>query len=144
MTAERPPHIVSLGQLKAKSEDVAARAKHVADTLRADYAAQLLHAVFPEHTLAIFARHWDEAEPALVQLLSRTSRVPDLEFSKGHSDFDALQTHEKSALINAEQEIMKIGSDDDILEHLDPGAEEHRDWTEFVLYLDPDREGRAL
>lgn len=143
MSTSITPHIGSLGAFTERAVKVAAEAKHLADSLRAEYARQLLHEHFPGHTLAVFARNWDEDNPALIQLLSANDAYPDLDLMKPAPDFDDLPQDKRAAVIEAEAKIVAIGADDDILEHLDPGAEEHQDWTEFVLYLDPNREGAA-
>lgn len=144
MRADIPPHIQSLKRMKDQAEDVEARAKTLADALRADYAANLLHDAFPDYALAIFARRWDEDEPALLQLLSAEADKPDLELGNDERSFIDLPEDKKSIVIEAERSVIRIGSDQDILDHLDPGDTEHDDWYEFVMHLDPHREGRVL
>lgn len=141
MSTTVAPHIGSLKAFTEHAVRVAAEAKHLADSLRAEYARQLLHEHFPNHALAVFARNWDEDQPSLIQLLSANDAASDLDLMKPAPDFEDLPQEKRAAVIDAEAKIIAIGSDDEILEYLDPGAEEHQDWTEFVLYLDPNREG---
>lgn len=141
-TAEVPPHVRSLELMKSRAENVAASAKHLADTLRAEYARLLLAEAFPGYTLAIFSRNWDEDEPKLLQILSDHRDLDDIDLSL--SSPAALPADQQSAAYAAQLQIRLIGSDDEILEHLDPGETEHEGWEEFVLYLDADRDGQVF
>ena len=49
-----------------------------------------------------------------------------------------LSSEQDKALAAAEHQIRLIGSDDDLLNHLDPSDEEHSDWFEFQLPLGDD------
>ncbi len=135
MTAAGTPHIQTLQLMKDMAEDVAARAKRSADTLRTEYARQLLRGAFPGHSLAVFARQWDQHEPTLVQLLSSRVDSADLDLAGDAGDFSALTPTAKRAITQAERQIVRIGSDEDILEHLLAGDAEHDGWYEFNLPL---------
>ena len=135
-TTHIPPHIGSLKLLTDHAVNVAADAKHLADQLRTHYAKALLKESFPDHTLAIFIRNWDEDRPSLLQLLSHGAGVDDIDLT---DDEDAhLSSEQDKALAAAEHQIRLIGSDDDLLNHLDPSDEDHGDWFEFQLPLDDD------
>jgi hypothetical protein len=138
-TAEIRPHVRSLELMKSRAESVAADAKHLADSLRAEYARLLLAEAFPGYTLAVFARSWGEDSPRLLQVLSDRRDQIDIDLSE--SNPAALPQAQQTAVYAAQLQITLIGSDDEILEHLDPGETDHEGWEEFVLYLDPDREG---
>lgn len=131
-----PPHVGSLKLLTDRAADVAANAKHLADQLRTHYAKALLKEAFPDHTLAVFARNWDEDQPSLLQLLSDRADVDDIDLS--HDEDGHLSRSQKSALAAAEHQIRLIGPDDDLLDHLESGQEDHSDWFEFQLSLSDD------
>lgn len=139
MTTTAPAHVRSLGLLKESAERVAGEAKHLADSLRAEYARLLIAEAFPEHTLAIFARNWDEEKPMLIQLLAGQTDIADLDLQED-PELDSIAPEKRKLLIEAERAIQVIGSDDDILRHLSPGETEHGDWTEFQLVLHPEDE----
>lgn len=123
-----------LAAQRAIAEKALERAKHRADTLRTKHAAALLRETFPRHEVAIFARNWDEDEPSLMQLLTTAESVGDIDRSKGDGRLD-LTREQWSAINQAENAIILIGPDDDILDHLDPSNEEHDGWVEFRLPL---------
>lgn len=114
------------------AEVALSEAKNKADAARAEYAAALLGETFPQHTLAVFTRNWDQDEPHLLQLISGAEGVEDLEVWEERDQLSPEQLH---AVNQAEIAIVLIGSDDDILEHLDPSDEYHNDWVEFDLPL---------
>ncbi|WP_424863024.1 hypothetical protein [Streptomyces sp. MMS24-I29] len=134
-TASLSPYLLSLSAMKEKAEDVAAQAKHLADTLRAEYARQLLRDAFPGHTRAVFTRDFNEDEPAPTRLLSADDETAALDLSKEAEDYSALTPELKQAVVDAELQIVQIGSDIDILEHLDPGEVEYDDGVDFTLDL---------
>lgn len=140
-TAELRPHVRSLELMKSRAENIAANAKHLADSLRAEYARLLLAEAFPGYALAVFARDWEEDEPKLLQLLSDRRDLDDIDLTL--SNPAALPEEQRRAAYEAQLQIRLIGSDEEILEHLDPGETEHEGWEEFVLYLDADRDGQV-
>lgn len=139
MTITAPAHVRSLGMLKESAERVAGEAKHLADSLRAEYARLLIAEAFPGHTLAIFARNWDEEKPVLIQLLTNQPQSTDLDLQED-PELESIAPEKRKLLIEAERAIQIIGSDDDILQHLSQGETEHADWTEFQLVLRPEDE----
>lgn len=124
-------------QLKAArdiAEEALAEAKRAADVLRTAYARALLTQAFPSHSLAVFARSRDEDEAKLIQLVSSTEGVDDLELTE-EAVYDALSPEQKHAFNEADSAIALIGDDDDLWGHLEAPDEEHDDWYEFDLYL---------
>lgn len=132
-----PAHLRSLEMLKSRADDVAERAKQMADSLRAEFARTLLAEVFPDHSVAIFSRHWEENEPQLLQVLSASDVVDDFEMSEDPG-LKTLPAEHRDYVSWAQAEIQAIGSDDDILRHLSFGETDHEGWTEFQLVLHPD------
>lgn len=133
------PSMKSLAAMRDRAEDVATRAKTMADTLRVAYARELLREAFPGYTLAVFARDWNEDQPLLLQILSDQPDQVDIDLSLSSPAF--LPDDQRLAAYEAQLQIAKIGSDEEILEHLDPGEIEHEGWEEFMLSLAAEHAG---
>ena len=135
-------------QLRRKIDEVAKTLAHTgdlaafADSLKAihdqalaEHAHQLMAGAFPDHEVVIFARNWDEDAPHLLQVLTSRADIEEYDGSIEKSRPTWMTRQQWAALIEAERSIAHIGSDDEILQHLDPGETEHEDWTEFQLNL---------
>lgn len=138
----------SLAEARIVAEQVLADAKAQADTLRAAHARAVLMHAFPHYSLAVYQRIWDQDRPRLLRLLADAdapSGVEDLDVpalfaaelgpNRAEQGLPVLSTEELQALDRAESAIAAIGSDDDVLEVLDAGEQEHEDWFEFTLAL---------
>lgn len=135
MTIDKSRDIAQIDAEREDAEKVLAEAKTAADALRAEHAAAALRQAFPQHTLAVFTRAWDEDGPKLYQLLSSQEGVDDIDLEE---DGEKLTREQLVACSVADRAIRLIGSDDEIYEHLDLPDEEHQDWTEFDLSLVPE------
>jgi hypothetical protein len=131
-------NIDEIARRRTATEALLHAAKTTADAARAEHAKALLSDAFPQHTLAVFTRNWDQDEPHLLQLISGAEGVDDLQVWE---ERDRLSPEQLHAVNQAEIAIVLIGADDDILEHLDRSDEFHEDWVEFDLPLAA-REGR--
>jgi hypothetical protein len=124
--------IDELAEKRREAETRLAAAEQEADALRVAHAGALLAEAFPQHTLAVFARNWDEDEPHLLQLLTSVDGVEAIEVA---DERESMTTAQKRALKDAEWAIVLIGSDDHIVRHLEVSEEDHVDWVEFDLAL---------
>lgn len=134
------PHLASLAAFAEQATDVAARAKHLADSLNVELARQTLAEVFPQHTLAVFSQRLDEEDAVrLIQILSDSPDVADLDGTDDNPDTGPklafLAPDHVRAVYAAEHLIRQIGTAYQILTHLEPGESEHEGWTEFQLPL---------
>lgn len=134
MTTQPQKSVADIARQREAAENQLAEAKSAADGLRATHAQMVLQEQFPGHSLAVFARAWDEDSPRLIQLLSSFNDVPDVEVGSPGERTD-LSADQARAVSVAESAICAIGADDDILQFLDYGSEEHDDWYEFNLPL---------
>jgi len=121
---------------RAIAENVLAQATDSANIIRVMHAAAVLTEHFPSHTLAVFFRNWDENEATLVQLLSASDDVDDLDL-RDESVAGALSAEQLRAVGTADFAIRLIGSDNELGRHLTEGEEEHEGWYEFTLDLIP-------
>lgn len=129
-------HLQSLERMKHKAENVAERAKDLADSLRSDYAAQLLADAFPDHTHVTFSRHWDDDFPTIDTIRDEAGMAEPIHLRQADApDYDRLSATQRHAVAHGELQIISIGSDDDILKHLQPGEVHSNERTVFVLAL---------
>lgn len=123
-------------QLKAArdiAEEALAESKAAADVLRVAYSMAVLSDAFPQHSLVVFARSWDQDEPRIIQILSATEGVEDIDVQEPEAV--SLSDEQWRAINEADNSIVAIGSDEEIWQHLDAGEEEHEDWYEFDLAI---------
>lgn len=117
------------------AEEFFSGAKITLDALRVENAAAVLREAFPSHDLAVFGRDWDHERPALIQLIGKADGGADIELDDDES-VASLTNEQKRATLVADRLIRAIGDDEEVLRHLQ-GAEEHADWIEFNLPLNP-------
>lgn len=124
-----------IAERRRAAEAALCDAQQAADAVRVEHAVAVLHDAFPQHTLAIYLRNWDQDEPHLAQLLTPVDGVKDVEVE---DDFSELPTKQQRAIATADEAIRLIGSDEDIADYLNLADERHPDWVEFQLPLTTD------
>lgn len=127
MTTTPPRDLLTIRAERAVAQEALEAAKRQVNKLHAEFARTVLHEAFPEHSIAIFARNLEDPEPHLLHILSGTDAVEDVEEWPHASPA-------RTAIYEAENAIVVMGHDDDILEYLDAG-DEHEGWIEFQLRL---------
>lgn len=124
-----------IAERRRAAEAALCDAQQAADAVRVEHAVAVLHDAFPQHTLAIYLRNWDQDQPHLAQLLTPVDGVKDVEVE---DDFSELPTKQQRAITTADEAIRLIGSDEDIADYLNLADERHPDWVEFQLPLTTD------
>lgn len=119
------------------AQETADRAQFIADDIGLQRAAALLAQAYPDGTLAVFSREWDQDEPMLIQIICQTEDdiLVDKQTFLGHTD--PLALFRRHAVIMAENAMAQIKSDETRYEHIlvEPGSELHAGWIEFDLDL---------
>ncbi|ROR76049.1 hypothetical protein SAMN06295974_3804 [Plantibacter flavus] len=116
------------------AEEAFRTAKAHADELRIEHTRLVLGAAFPRHTVAIFARQWDEDQACLVQLLTDQPGVTDIDLMNDPTD-GILLSEQRRAIALADQAVILVGSDEDLWRLIGTPEVDHSDWSEFPLEL---------
>lgn len=130
--------IDQLASDRALTETHLATALSLANKMRTRHARAVLVEAFPQHSLAVFTRNWDQDEPRLIQLLAPAdadTSVLDLDLTDDEV-VHALTSGQQSAINTADMAIRLIGdraNDEELWNHLEAPDEEREDWYEFQL-----------
>lgn len=130
-----------IGLLRELAEKHLMEAKSIANQLRVRHARAVLLEEFPHHTVAVFTRAWDEDKPKLLQLISGSPDVDDIDYPDQSKLHPNMTREQAVAWWAAERIILRIGSDQELAEVLEEPSEIHNDWVEFDLLL---QDGRDL
>lgn len=103
--------------------------------LRIEQARRELGTAFPDHTLAVFGRYWEDREANLRQLISDRRDTDDVEVTSIDGT-KSLTPAQRQAISSANVALYRL-SDDDLAEYLTEGETPHSDWIEFTLGLAP-------
>lgn len=119
---------------RAVAEATLIKAEENANALRVEHAAATLREVFPQHTLAVFGRTWDEDAPRLMQLLSSEEGVVDIDLDDDASA-ESLTREQSKACALADTVAKLIRGDIEMSQCLASDIKVHADWVEFNLAL---------